>query len=249
MTHSVVGEIPNETARKFLAPDWYKALTPAQLLAYIRHSYIWRSTGNTALDSPEQIKHRTQWDGGEDSFGVKFTPVWPRILKAIVSNDAIPGIWVAAHFSPIAISAHILPSAASGSIELRAVSPGSLCSTNSPKFYYDYLEFFPDAIKDSYETTCRSLRLRMLGLSVLPLTQTARYSCALFDEHYVIAPPFFRHAFATHAGAEDAADRYLWPAAFDYDAHQILYGGVPEWCITNKLLDAVETIRQHWSTV
>jgi hypothetical protein len=243
MTRSVVGETQNKASRPLLAEDWYKYLDPPQLMAYIRHAYIWRNTGSTSLSSPEQNKKSVRWDGGEDSFGCKFTPVWPRILKMIGSYDANPGIWVAAHFSPIA---HTIRGDSSGSFELREMSPTNLCGKNAGDLYKYYCSFFPKALQDCYETAGRSVGLRLKSLAQLHLSRQAQYSCALCDENSVTSPAFFRHAFAVQAGAEDAAERYLWPAAFDYEAQQPLYSGLPEWCITPQLLNAVETIRTHW---
>jgi hypothetical protein len=242
MTRSAVGEMPNST-QQLLSEDWYAYLSPPQLMAYIRHSYIWRNTGNTSMRSPDQSQKNIRWDGGEDSFGCKFTPVWPRILKLISSYAAHPGVWVSAHFSPIANSVH---GSAAGSFELREMAPNNLCSKTSEKLYNDYIAFFPQFLQSQYEMAGRSVGLRIKSLARLPLTREAQYACALCDENYVTAPPFFRHAFATQAGAIDAAERYLWPAAFDYEAQQPLYRGVPDWCITQQLKDAVVTIRTHW---
>ncbi len=243
MTLSVVGEMKNNDARPLLAHDWHKYLSPPQLMSYIRHAYIWRSTGSTSLNSPDQCKKTVRWDGGEDSFGCKFTPVWPRILKMMHSYDAEPGIWVAAHFSPIA---NVIRGDNTGSFEIREISPTNLCSKTSERLYTDYCVFFPKYLQDNYETAGRSVGLRLKSLARLPLSREAQYSCALCDENYVTASPFFRHAIAVQAGATDAAERYLWPAAFDYESQQPLYSSVPPWCITDQLLDAVEMIRTYW---
>ena len=246
MTLSVAGETQNKTSQPadpLLSQDWYKELSPPQLLGYIRHAYIWRSTGTTNLSSPEQAKKNVRWDGGEDSFGCKFTPVWPRILKMITSYDAEPGIWVAAHFSPLAT---VISGDGNGSFEMREISPTHLCSKTSVKLYHDYCNFLPKAIADNCDTAMRSVVLRIKSLSRLPLTRSAQYECAVCDESHVTAAPFFRHAIALQAEAHDAANKYLWPAAFEYEAQQRLYGNVPPWCHTKELLNAVLTIRTHW---
>jgi hypothetical protein len=246
MTLSVAGETQTDVklpANPLLAPDWYKELSPPQLMGYIRHSYIWRSTGSTNLTSPEQAHKNVRWDGGEDSFGCKFTPVWPRILKMITSYNAEPGIWVAAHFSPLA---NVMSSDASGSFEIREISPTHLCSKTSAKLYQDYCDYFPKAIAEKCETAMRSVVLRIKSLSKLPLTRSAQYACAVCDESHVTATPFFRHAIAANAEAHEAAEKYLWPSAFDYEAQQRLYAGVPPWCCTKELMNAVLTIRTHW---
>jgi hypothetical protein len=242
MTLSVAGETQNEV-NPLLAPDWYKELSPPQLMGYIRHSYIWRSTGVTNLSSPDQARKNVRWDGGEDSFGCKFTPVWPRILKMINSYDAEPGIWVAAHFSPLALT---MRGDGNGSFEISEISPTSLCSKTSAKLYYDFCDYFPKAIAESCDTAMRSVFLRIKSLSKLPLSRTAQYACAVSDESHVTASPLFRHAIASKAEAIDAAAKYLWPAAFDYEAQQRLYVTVPDWCHTKDLMNAVLTIRTHW---
>jgi hypothetical protein len=244
MTHSEAGGTSDGLLKPILSsPDWYKALTPNQLMAYVRHAYIWRLSGNTQLDSPEQTKRLVRWDGGEDSFGCKFTPVWPRITKMIISAGADPGVWVAAHFSPVAIKKNI-----SGleSFEVRDITPSQLCGKLSEKIYIEYCEYLPQALQLDYETAGRTINLRLKSLAKLNLSKADQYECVICDEGYVTAPAFFRHGFATLFEATDAADKFLWPAAFEYEANQRLYSNVINWCITDKLLSVVEEIRTHW---
>jgi hypothetical protein len=242
MTLSVVGETHNGL-NPILTPDWFRLLQPNQLAAYIRYSYIWRQKGTTQLDKPEQTKRVPRWDGGEDSFGCKFTPVWPRIVKMITACDADPGAWVAAHFSPVAVSKYV---SIRESFEVRDISPTQLCSKNSEQIYQEYCEFMPGFIQQNYETAGRTINLRLKSLAKFNLSKTDQYACVICDEGYVTAPPFFRHGFADLFQARDAAEKFLWPAAFEYESNQRLYSRVVEWCITKPLLSAVEEIRMYW---
>lgn len=243
MTRNEAGGTTDGLLKSILSPDWYRELTPNQLMAYVRHAYIWRLSGNTRLDSPEQTKRLVRWDGGEDSFGCKFTPVWPRITKLIMSSGADPGTWVAAHFSPVAVKKYI---SGRESFEVRDISPSQLCGKLSEKIYVEYLEYLPQALQLDYETAGRTINLRLKSLAKLNLSKTDQYECVICDEGYVTAPAFFRHGFATLFEANDAADKFLWPAAFEYEANQRLYANVANWCITEKLLKVVEEIRTHW---
>ena len=248
MTPSEVGGTTNNAADPILSPDWYKQLklTSEQLIAYIRHSYIWRHTGNTALDSAAQTKKLVRCDGGVDSFGCRFTAVWPRILKSVIAAEADPGVWVAAHFSPVAVKKYIR---GLESFEVRDLSPTQLCGKLSPQIYIEYREYLPQALKLAYETAGRTINLRLKSLAKLSLSKEEQYACVVGDEGYVTATPFFRHGFATLFKSHEAAERYLWPAAFEYEANQRLYAHVADWCVTDNLKQAVTEIRTHWRRI
>lgn len=243
MTRSAAGGTPSSDSALILSPDWYRVLAPKQLMAYIRHAYIWRQTGNTALESAEQKRQTVRWDGGEDSFGCKFTSVWPRILKHLIAAEADPGTWVAAHFSPIAVKKYVR---GLESFEVRDVSPSQLCGKLSTQIHIEYCEYLPQSLILDYETAGRTINLRLKSLAKLNLSKEDQYACVICDEGYVTASAFFRHGFASLFKAEDAASRYLWPAAFEYEANQRLYAGVPDWCITDSLKQAITEIRTHW---
>lgn len=246
MTLSVAGET-HDAARPLLSPYWYKQLQPKQLLAYIRHAYIWRQHGTTNLRSQEQSRRIARWDGGEDSYGCKFTAVWPRIAKMILAREADPGIWVAAHFSAIAISKNV---SVGESYEMRDVSPSQLCGKESEKIYNEYCDSATRILQHEYETAGRTIALRVKSLARLKISRADQFLCAICDESYVTASPFLRHGFADQAKAVEAADKYLWPAAFTYESLQRIYDdSVEPWLITDKLLDAVEVIRTHWRRV
>lgn len=249
MTLSAVGEM-HDYATELLSPDWYKKLNKTQLAAYVRHAYIWRQNGAVDLESAQQKKRVTRWDGGEDSFGCKFTAVWPRIVKAIASYDANPGVWVAAHFSHIALAKRINGKA---SFDARDISPSELCSQDSHNIYADYCAQIPKLIREEYQIAGRTINLRLRSLERLNLEKADQYLCVICDEGYVTASPFFRHGFADIFKAHSAADRYLLPAAFDYEARQPLYDaaidGVCQWCITKQLTQTVVTIRSQWRRV
>lgn len=249
MTLSAVGETP-KYSDELLAPDWYKQLNKTQLAAYVRHAYIWRQNGAVDIESAQQRKRVIRWDGGEDSFGCKFTAVWPRIVKTIVSYDAHPGVWVAAHFSHVALAKRINGKA---SFDARDVSPSELCSGDSHKIYADYCAQTPAMLREEYQIAGRTINLRLRSLERLNLDKSDQYLCVTCDEGYVTASPFFRHGFASIFKADAAAERYLLPAAFDYESRQPLYDaavdGVCQWCITKQIMQTVVTIRAQWRRV
>jgi hypothetical protein len=246
MTPSVVGGT-HESANTLLSYDWHTQLNKTQLAAYIRHAYIWRQSGAVSLNNIEHKKKVTRWDGGEDSFGCKFTSVWPRIVKSVLEYQADPGAWVAAQFSQIAMAKRI---DAKSSFEARDVTPSELCNQIAPVIYTEHCAKLPALIKEEFQTAGRTIGLRVKSLTRLKLEKADQYLCALCDEGYVTAPPFFRYGFAVMANVPEAIDKYLWPAAFEYESQQRLYdtavAGTCEWCISEQLKKAVETIRTQW---
>jgi hypothetical protein len=91
----------------------------------------------------------------------------------------------------------------------------------------------------------------MRGLERLKLDKHDQYLCALCDEGYVSASPFFRQGFAALAQVPEAVNRYLMPAAYDYESKQRVYDAVVtnsecKWCITEQLLNVVSGIRSQW---
>lgn len=245
MMHKEAGEMLE--LPELLRHDWYKKLNKQQLAAYVRHAYVWRQDGAVRIDSALQQKRVTRWDGGEDSFGCKFTAVWPRIVKTILNNDAHPGVWVAAHFSHIALAKRINGKA---SFDARDISPSEMCGRESYAIYADYCAQMPKLLREEYQVAGRTINLRLRSLERLNLEKADQYLCVICDEGYVTASAFFRHGFADIFKAETAATRYLLPAAYDYEARQPIYDaavdGVCRWCVTRQLLQAVTAIRLHW---
>lgn len=236
------------TAENLLSPDWHKGLSEKQLMAYIRHSYVWRQTGSTDRDSKEQTKTNPRWDGGQDAYGVKFTAVWPRIARMVRAVDADPGLWVAAHFSPSGYSKFITQA---GSFEVPDVAPSNLCSKVSELVYNEYCSNFAKTTIDAYNTAGRSIALRLRSLQKLAISEEDRHFCVLCDEGYVTAAPFFRQGFANAFKLPEAIDRYLWPAALEFEAKQRLYDRIipdfiPGWVVSEKLTETVTAIRAHW---
>lgn len=247
MTRNAAGET-SKRSPSLLTPDWYKQLAKPQLAAYIRHAYIWRTHGAAAFDNPLHKKRVSRWDGGEDSFGCKYTAVWPRVVNAVLAHGADPGLWVAAHFSIVGISKRTNTGA---SFDARDIAPAELCNKLSPGIYDDYCYSLPKILAEEYQLAGRTLNLRMRGLSRLNLEKSDQYLCAICDEGYVSASPFFRHGFATLAQVPDAAARYLVPAAYDYESRQRAYDIALDaqdcrWCISPQLLDVVNRIRMQW---
>lgn len=231
-----------------LSPDWHKALSEKQLMAYVRHSYIWRQSGSTDLAGREQTKQIPKWDGGQDAYGVKFTPVWPKIVRMIRAVDADPGIWIAAHFSPIATRKYVTNI---GSFEIPDVTPTNLCGKLSETIYHEYCSDFPKITIDGYNAAGRSIALRLRSLKKLNISDDDRHFCVICDEGYVAATPIVRQGFANAFNLPQGIERYLWPAALEYESKQALYDRIipafiPGWLLSAQLLETVKTIRAHW---
>jgi hypothetical protein len=229
-----------------LAHDWYKNLSDKQLLAYIRYQYIYLKDNAIDWDAPQQIRHRPMYDGGKDNYGVRRTSVWGEIRKHTQMYDAIPGMWVHAHFSPAAELK--LNPMTSGLPDIR---PSFLHSGRSPVIYQRYAAMLPETLAYQYDIAGRTISDRFLTTASLGMAQADQRLYVLCDESYVSASPFFRHAFAAAGACDDAIEMYLWPAAIDYEVNQTAYDTLivennEDWWITDNLKAAVIEIRQHW---
>lgn len=227
-----------------LAQTWYTALNDEQLQAYIRYQYFRHYDNAWDWDDPVHTQHRPTMDGGKDRFGVKHTPVWGRIAKAVKRNNADPGLWVSAHFSPV--SYHKFSDEPK---ILSDVRPGNLASSVSGEVYQVYLQSMPKILQTGLRVTGTTIAARLRGTAPLKLSHDDQLFFVLCDEAYVSGTDFFRHAFAAQLGCERAVERYLWRAALDYEAQQRAYDYVLKdepWCFTELLCAAVDTIRNHW---
>ena len=250
MTRSVLGDPAEQIAGNdldLLSADWYRFLTPAQKLAYIRYQYIYLNDRVHDWDANTHTRRRPSWDGGKDSYGVKHTPVWGKILRAAERVDADLGGWVYAHFSALATER-----IATGNQRLTEMRPATLYSAKSAEIYRDYVAHMPRIIKDRFHVAAETLKLRMATTAIYKMPLATQELYVLCDESYVTAPPFFRNAFAARNKCEKAVELYLWKAALDYEAQQRAYDAViaahPEyaWWIENDIKRGVIEIRQHW---
>lgn len=240
MTLSAAGAV----AARDLAPDWHLRLNQEQLAAYIRYQFIRLYDNVHDWDDPAHNRKRTHWDGGKDSYGVKHTPVWQRIAKMVRQRNADPGLWVHAHFSPIAVLKTGVQT--TGMPEMR---PTRLSSGQSPDIYKAYCDELPGILTSAFEVAGMTLAKRIRGTQDLKLSQDDQVFYCVCDELYVSASSFFRHAFAAQLGCDRGIERYLWFAALDYEAQQRAYDAAVEpWCITEPLLAAVHEIRDHWES-
>jgi hypothetical protein len=250
MTHSALGETATPTAEidsDILSADWYKALTAEQQLAYIRYQYIYLNECVVDWDANAHRKRRPAWDGGKDSFGVKHTPVWGKIMRAAENAGADPGGWVYAHFSAVAAER-----IAKNNQRVTEMRPSMLYSASSPEIYRDYMQHIPRILMDRFHVAAETLKLRMATTAIYKMPKRKQELYVLCDESYVTATPFFRNAFAALGQHTTAVEHYLWRAALDYDAQQVAYDMVmtkhPEykWWIENDIKAAIVEIRQHW---
>lgn len=247
MTLNAVGETTADLG--LLSPDWYTRLSPDQLAAYIRYQYIWQRENAVDWDSRAQKHRRPAWDGGKDLYGVRRTSTWGEIAKRVLEAGADPGLWVHAHFSPVA-DMRLSPAAAAVIPEIK---PSTLHSRVSPQIYVKYIEHLPDMIWRQYELAGKTIENRFKTSASIGLSPEDQQLYVLCDESYVTASPFFRHAFAASARCDEAIEQYLWLAALDYEVHQRAYDQVlaarmqgETWWITEELKAAVKEIRQHW---
>lgn len=227
-----------------LTPDWHLRLTDHQLAAYIRYQFIRHHEKVTDWDDPAHNRHRKHWDGGEDSFGVKHSSVWARIIKQIRSCNADPGLWVQAHFSPVSYKRAIAETHS-----IPDIRPNNLCAAKSVAIYSEYRAQLSQILLAGLNVAGETIANRFRGTAALNMPPDDQAFYVLCDENYVTASPFFRHAFAAQMGCARAIERYLWHAALDYEAQQRIYDVAlrkEHWCFTDLLQAAVQDIRKHW---
>ena len=227
-----------------LSPDWHNTLTDTQLQAYIRYQYLRHYNNAWDWDDPIHAKRRPSWDGGKDRFGVKHTAVWGRIARAVRNRKADPGLWVAAHFSPVSYV-----KLTETTREIPDIRPGMLAASDAALVYDRYLSYIPKMMLNGVRVAGTTIAHRLRGTAALELSKADQLFFVLCDEAYVSANDFYRHAFAAQLGCDRAVERYLWCAALDYEAQQRVYDLVlkdESWCFTEALVAAVDAIREHW---
>lgn len=244
--HEVGEQGPAELDTSLLAPDWYTRLSIEQLAAYVRYQYIHLKDNAIDWDSQQHRAVRRHWDGGKDNYGVRRASAWGEIAKQTRIYAAVPGIWVHAHFSPAA-ELKLNPMTAG----LPEIKPSFLHSKTSPTIYKRYMETLRETLAERYEIAGRTISQRFLTTAPLGMSPEDQRLYVLCDESYVTARPFFRHAFAAEGNCHDAVEMYLWPAAIDYEVHQVAYDSLmadidERWWLTDNLKAAVIEIRKHW---
>lgn len=239
-----VGGIESPIYDKYLSYDWYKALNRDQLEAYIRYLFIALSEHAYDVDARAQKSKRVHWDGGVNNYGCKQKCVWAKIADAIRANDAVPGTWIAAHFSPSFHAVRIAEN--KGYVSTR---PELICS---PDVYSYYLTTFDSMVTEQ----CRSAEFSMSAqITLLQKVIQDPDDLMLYivaDKTHFNATPFFRHAFAAHYGCDRGVSRYIVQAAIEYDMNQQLYDDLAlrpenEWWISDNLKKVVSENRKYWS--
>lgn len=225
-----------------LGPDWHLQLTKTQLAAYLRYQFVRYYEHEWDWDEPVHNRRRTSWDGGQDSYGVRRTSVWPKIADMVRQCEADPGLWVAAHFSGVQYAKQIAQTHA-----VPEMRPNRLHSAQSPGTYSEYVAALPKMLKHSFDVAGATIANRIRGTQNLNMSADDQVFYVLCDEGYVSASPFFRHAFAAQLESPRGVERYLWHAAIDYEAQQRVYDAAVEpCCITDALRAATLEIRKHW---
>lgn len=231
----------------YLAPDWHRDLTEEQLAAYVRYLFIYFREGTIDWDAKAHSDPRPNWDGGRDSFGTKHKSVWRKIVSAIRANDAVPGLWVAAHFSSALHAVRV----ATGKNIING-KPEILSSDISSRVYREYIENFDEQLQQQYDSAEASISTRYTITEAFNLPEDDHVLIVLSDTSHVNAPPFLRHAFADELNCQRVVNKFIWQAAIEYDTKQPLYDKFIEnnshfdWFVSSNLKKFVVRIRRHW---
>lgn len=231
----------------YLTADWYRHLSDEQLAAYVRYLFIYFREGTIDWDSKAHTDRRPNWDGGVDRYGTKHKSVWRKIVNAIQANDAVPGLWVAAHFSAALHAVRV----ATGKNVING-KPEILYSDISPLVYRSYKENFDAQLQQQYASAETSISTRYTITEAFSLPEDDHVLVVLSDTSHVNAPPFLRYAFADELKCQRAANKFIWQAALDYETKQPLYDKFIadnphfDWFVSANLKKFVAYIRKHW---
>lgn len=242
-----VGVIESPIDEKYLAYDWYTSLTATQLEAYVRYLFIALRENAYDVDAPAQTKYRLNWDGGENNYGHKHKRIWSKIVSEIRKYKAVPGAWVAAHFSPSFHAVRIAES--KGYVDNR---PELLCSPLSPDVYRKHLSTFDQITIERCVAAEVSVATEMSLLESVIKDRDDLILYVVADKTNVNATPFFRHAFAAYYDCVRGVERYIAQAAVEYDMNQQLYDDLAakqgdDWWISPALKKVVADNRMYWS--
>jgi hypothetical protein len=232
----------------YLQYDWHRHLTPKQLEAYIRYLFIALKENAYDPDTPAHTTKKTKWDGGRDSFGTNCKNIWSEIARQVRAAEAVPGTWVAAHFSPTFHAVRIAEN--KGFVGER---PELLCGKKlSIDIYHQYCDRFKDITNERCAAAEISIatHLKMLESVIKDSDDLILYVVA--DKTNVNATPFFRHAFAAFANCQRAVKKYIVQAAVEYDMNQEMYDELAThhdntWWLSDELKDVVARNRKQWS--
>jgi hypothetical protein len=242
-----VGALAGE---ELLAHDWYKVLNKDQLLAYVRYQFLSTYFRQYEFDSRAHSARYKRWDGGRSADGVRHKSVWAEIADEILKHEAVPGLWVHAHFSASFLS--LLRETRKG---FTSVQPSMLKGPISFDAYRDYLSACPLSIRQAYHIAHNSIMTRYAATTAYELPPDDHYFYVLCDTAYVNASSFFRYVFGALENCRRVESRYIFEAAIDYESHQIMYDrviddGIVEnvaWWRPDELMQEVISIRQKWS--
>lgn len=246
MTLQGVGE-PKSNEQIYLDHDWYRELTDEQLMAYIRYLFIYFREGAIDWDAPAHTVRRPHWDGGKDVYGSKYKSIWRKTVELIRAADAIPGVWVASHFSDAVYAVR----AASGKTLVQG-KPELMCSPVSLNVYQEFMANFDAHASLQYTLAEASISTRYTITEAFDLPEDDHVLLVLCDTSHVNATPFFRHAFAAELDCQRAVKKFIWPAAIEYETRQPLYDKFIEansdfdWFVSDNLKKFVADIRKHW---
>jgi hypothetical protein len=174
-----------------------------QLGRYVRSVYIgcYREyTGKFEYG----LTHMASWDGGEDSFGRRHRPVWPKIAEKIIHLGVDPILFIRGQFW-------------CRRDDTRPPLPTYLLSDEAEARYRAYLQQAPAVAQTEYEAD-----LRMVQTEVLLLTsrlgweykRALRY--ALSSVVTVQASALFRFCLAAAEGLWDLAQHFHDQALLQY---------------------------------
>lgn len=242
------GEIPADDSC-FLETDWYKRLNKSQLEAYVRYLFV---AHKTKAYSPEAIEHRQKklkWDGGCDSYGTRYKRLWSKIVDFMASVDADPGIWVAAHFSPVFHAVRVAENKC-----LIDNRPELLQTNLSYDIYERYTEVFSHIVSAQCSSAEISVATQLKTLDSIITDPDDRVFYIVSDRTNVNAPPFFRHALAALFDCARGVKKYQAPAVVEYSTNQRLYDELlrePEndWWVTAAQKQNAIKFRKYWSRV
>lgn len=179
-------------------PEDARALDTEALGRLVRTLYVlnYRRQEAVKFGTPGMYgaKRMPRWDGGADSSGRKFKPVWPRIAQHLQSIDGDPERYIAAQFMDLGLDTPPFPN--------------MLASAAATKKYREFARTFEQRLKQELLAQHGYLLMEIERLTrIRGLSETDATLTALADP-LVSLSGLYRYCIAERIGERTLAERF-----------------------------------------
>lgn len=185
-------------------------------------------TGNPTYGA-QAVRH---WDGGEDCWGTRRRPVWPRIAAHIIRLGASPFDYVRAQFG--------------GSKDGKVPLPNTFLNAAAVQRYRDYQRVVPDRLRLSLDRELKSIRWCAASMMEgLGWDRVAALDFAVQDQATVRATALVRYCVAVQEGLTEVAAWLREQALLEYLCQADMIDTAWGFCVPEELRVEARTIRDR----